>query len=142
MNTEDKKDPREILRRTLHIDQEIKTLQQEQKQLEESLSSLQSFDYQKPIVQSSGGRGSVEALVIQVADGKDRIARQIIQLISAKDAARELIARLPEGQEHDVLVQRYILLHSWEQTAVELGYSYRHVIRLHGEALRQLRAMS
>lgn len=142
MNTEDKKDPREILRRTLHIDQEIKTLQQEQKQLEESLSSLQSFDYQKPIVQSSGGRGSVEALAIQVADGKDRIARQIIQLISAKDAARELIARLPEGQEHDVLVQRYILLHSWERTAVELGYSYRHVIRLHGEALRQLRAMS
>ena len=128
MNSVDNKDPREILRRTLHIDQEIKALQQEQAQLEGSLSSLQSFDYQKPIVQSSGGRGSVEALAIQVADGKNRIARRISQ-----------IAKLPEGPEHNVLVQRYILLHSWEQTAVELGYSYRHVTRLHGEALRQLR---
>ena len=133
------KDPREILRRTLQIDQEIKALQQEQTQLEESLSSLQSFDYQKPIVRSSGGRGSVEALAIQVADGKDRIARRIGQLIAAKEEARELIAKLPEGPEHNVLVQRYILLHSWEQTAVQLGYSYRHVIRLHGDALRQLR---
>ena len=133
------KDPREILRRTLHIDQEIKALQQEQAQLEESLSSIQSFDYQKPIVQSSGGKGSVEALAIQVADGKDRIARRIGQLIAAKEEARELIAKLPEGPEHNVLVQRYILLHSWEQAAVQLGYSYRHVIRLHGEALRQLR---
>lgn len=139
MNMSESKDPREILRRTLHIDQEIKALQREQAQLEESLSSLQSFDYQKPIVQSSGGRGSVEALAIQVADGKDRIAQRISRLVAAKDEARELIAKLPEGPEHSVLVQRYILLHSWERTAVELGYSYRHVIRLHGEALRQLR---
>ena len=139
MNMPENKDPREILRRTLHIDQEIKALQQEQDQLEESLSSLQSFDYGKPSVQSSGGRGRVEALAIQVADGKDRIARRIGQLIAAKTEARELIAKLPEGPERNVLVQRYILLRSWEQTAVELGYSYRHVIRLHGEALRQLR---
>ena len=139
MDNVDKKDPREILRRTLHIDQEIKALQQEQAQLEESLSSIQSFDYGKPIVQSSGGRGSAEALAIQVADGKDRIAQRISQLIAAKAEARDLIATLPEGPEHNVLVQRYILLHSWEQTAVELGYSYRHVTRLHGEALRQLR---
>lgn len=142
MNRKENTDPREILRRTLHIDDEIKALQEEQRQLEESLSTLQSFDYQKPIVKSSGGRGSVENVAIQVADGKERIARKIGALIAAKDAARELIERLPEGAERNVLVQRYILLRSWEQTAVELGYSYRHVIRLHGEALRQLRAMA
>jgi DNA-directed RNA polymerase specialized sigma subunit len=142
MNRKENTDPREILRRTLHIDDEIKALQEEQRQLEESLSTLQSFDYQKPIVKSSGGRGSVENVAIQVADGKERIARKISTLIAAKDAARELIERLPEGAERNVLVQRYILLRSWEQTAVELGYSYRHVIRLHGEALRQLRAMA
>ena len=142
MNRKENTDPREILRRTLHIDDEIKALQEEQRQLEESLSTLQSFDYQKPIVKSSGERGSVENVAIQVADGKERIARKIGALIAAKDAARELIERLPEGSERNVLVQRYILLRSWEQTAVELGYSYRHVIRLHGEALRQLRAMA
>lgn len=135
-------DPAVTLRRSLHIDQEIKALQQEQAQLEDNLACLQGFDFGKPIVKSTAGRGSVEALAIQVADGKDRIARRISQLIAAKAEARELIAKLPEGPEHNVLVQRYVLLHSWEQTAVELGYSYRHVIRLHGEALRQLRAMS
>lgn len=132
-------EPREVLRRALRIDRELQTLRQEQRQLEETLSSLQSFDYQKPIVKASGGRGSVEQIAIQVADGKARIAEQISQLLAAKDEARRVIELLPEGAERTVLTHRYILLQSWEQIAVDLGYSYRHVTRLHGEALRQLR---
>lgn len=138
MNNVSNAEPREILRRALRIDQEIQTLQEEQRQLEDALSSLQSFDYQKPIVKSSGGRGSVEQVAIQVADGKTRIAEQISKLLAAKDAARRVIELLPEGAERTVLIHRYILRGSWEQIAVDLGYSYRHVLRLHGWALRDL----
>ena len=135
-------DPAIILRRLLYIDQEIKDLQLEQKQLEDSLSYLQGVDFGKPIVKSTSDRGSVEALAIQVADGKDRIARKIARLMAAKRQARELIETLPDGPERNVLVQRYILLRTWEQIAVDLDYSYRHVIRLHGLALQKLRGMS
>ena len=131
-------EPREILRRALRVAQELQSLQQEQQQLEDTLSSLQSFDYQRPIVKSSGGRGSVEQVAIQVADKKARIAEQIGKLLAAKDAARKVIDLLPEGPERTVLIHRYILLGSWEQIAVDLGYSYRHVLRLHGWALRDL----
>lgn len=135
-------DPAVILRRSLHIDREIKDLQLEQKQLEDNLACLQGFDFGKPIVKSTSGRGSVEALAIQAADGKERIARKIARLMAAKQQARELIETLPDGPERNVLVQRYILLRTWEQIAVDLDYSYRHVIRLHGLALQKLRGMS
>ena len=132
-------DPARVLRRCFFLDEEIKSLRTEQSQLEAELSSLTGVDYGRPVVKSSGGRGSVEQLAISVADRKAKIAAKIGRLMAAKQQARELIETLPEGAERNVLVQRYVLLFSWEQIAVNLGYSYRHVIRLHGEGLRKLR---
>ena len=77
-------DPRDILRRTLYIDQDIQRLQAEQRQLEDRLTCLQGFDYSKPVVQGSGSRGSLETLAAEAADLQDRIARRITALIQAK----------------------------------------------------------
>ena len=133
------RNPAEILRRALYIDQEIRELVAERNPLEDRLGCLQGFDFGKPVVKSSGGRGSVEKLAIAVADDKEKIAGKIRELIAEKQRARTLIETRPEGKDRNVLVRRYILLEDWEKIAAEMGYSYRHVIRLHGEALRRLK---
>lgn len=132
-------DPRDILRRTLYIDQDIQRLQAEQRQLEDRLTCLQGFDYSKPVVQGSGNRGSLETLAAEAADLQDRIARRITALIQAKREAFRIICLLPAGPERSVMEERYILLRDWRSAAEDLGYSYRHVIRLHGEAIKHLR---
>lgn len=37
---------------------------------------------------------------------------------------------------HDILYLRYIQDMRWEEIAVNIGYTYRHTTRLHGEALK------
>ena len=39
---------------------------------------------------------------------------------------------------HRLLMMRYVDGASWEQIAVEIGYTWRHTIRLHGEALKRM----
>lgn len=42
--------------------------------------------------------------------------------------------------EYMVLVRRYLLRESWEEIAVNMGYHYRHVLRIHGSALENLKS--
>lgn len=39
---------------------------------------------------------------------------------------------------HNILSLRYVEGESWEQIAVDVGYTWRHTIRLHGDALKRM----
>ena len=45
------------------------------------------------------------------------------------------IERLPNEDEKDVLVFRYIKLMKWEDICVEMGFSWKQVHRIHSKAL-------
>ena len=51
----------------------------------------------------------------------------------------EQIGLLSDGLLVAVLFSRYVDCKTWEQIAVDMGYSYRHVVRLHGEALAKFK---
>lgn len=51
----------------------------------------------------------------------------------------EQIGLLSDGLLVTVLFSRYVDCKTWEQIAVDMGYSYRHVVRLHGEALAKFK---
>ena len=46
------------------------------------------------------------------------------------------IHQMQDGAEKEVLIRRYLMGRTWEQIAVEMDYTYRHVTRLHGTALQ------
>lgn len=69
------------------------------------------------------------------------------------DAVKELVTRLSDtsgeivrviyqvrdNRERAVLVNRYLNFLTWEQTAVDMSYSYVQVIRIHGRALQSVK---
>ncbi len=69
----------------------------------------------------------------------DELERKLLQKryrrIRAFKKVQAAIERLESEQEKDLLTYRYLKGYSWEKIAVEMGYTYRHVTRLHGEAL-------
>lgn len=134
-----KEDPKNVLKRAFDADREIKMLKEEREQLRERMEYVHAIDYSNPVVTSSGGRGSVEALTTKLADADGKILEQINRLIEDKRAANEMISVLRKGPQREVMYQRYVLLKSWEQIALDMGYSYRHITRLHGAALEELR---
>lgn len=50
--------------------------------------------------------------------------------------ACDLLARVPGKAHYDVLYKHYIEYKSFEQIAVEMGYTYRNALYLHGRALQ------
>lgn len=50
----------------------------------------------------------------------------------------EDISRIPDPVHREILSKHYLEGKSWELIAVEIGYTYRHTTRLHGEALQAM----
>lgn len=46
------------------------------------------------------------------------------------------IEQLLNADEKDVLIRRYLIGQHWAKIADEMGYSYRHITRIHGQALK------
>ena len=67
---------------------------------------------------------------------EDMIDREIDRLYSIKQEILAVVLQMQDTRYRDVLTKRYIDISTWEQIAVEMHYSYMHVCRLHGEALK------
>ena len=69
----------------------------------------------------------------------DRMFDRWQKLLTKKQAALSVITdaleRMPNETEKTLLMLRYINGKTFEQVAVEMGYSWRHTLRLHGQAL-------
>lgn len=49
------------------------------------------------------------------------------------------IERLEKEDEKDVLMYRYIRLMKWEDIAIQMGYSWQHLHKIHAKALKNFR---
>jgi len=68
----------------------------------------------------------------------DLMAR-IRQLYDLKAEVEAGVMRLPAGTLREILLLRYVSVMTWEQIAVTMDLSYRHVCRLHGDALEEIK---
>lgn len=66
----------------------------------------------------------------------DLIGQEIRELLDIKIEVKGVIHKLKDYRYRDVLEKRYIGMKSWEQIAVEMNYTYRHILELHGQALK------
>lgn len=74
-------------------------------------------------------------------------AARLDELMRELEAEREMqmvtyheiwnqVKKIPNATEQEVLTRRYLIGQSWEKIAVEMHYSYRQIIRIHGAALQ------
>ena len=88
---------------------------------------------------SSGPSDPVGEAVIKMYAVEAEI---IAEIDKAADLLREIqaaIGAIPDATQREVLERRYIGMQSLERIAVEMNYSYRQVVRLHGYALQAVR---
>lgn len=84
-----------------------------------------------------GGKGGdVFARYAQYAATLDE---QISDLYDLQNEVTCTIARVPDSRYRELLLGYYVEGLTWEQTAVEMGYSYQNVVQfLHPKALAQV----
>ena len=92
--------------------------------------------YDKDKVQTSNNADSISDTVSKIMELEEKINTDIDELVELKSVARDNIERMENEVEKVILYKRYFNNESFENIAVECGYSWRHIHRLHGEALK------
>jgi DNA-directed RNA polymerase specialized sigma subunit len=88
-----------------------------------------------------GGKGNgadIGNLICRLEKYEIIVQKEITKLVTLKAKARHIIEYLDDGKARAVLHNRYLNNMTWEQIAVEMGYSWRQMHRVHAAALRQL----
>lgn len=79
----------------------------------------------------------------KIVDYEDELGRSIAMLVGRKLYAEQLIKKLDNEKEREVLRLYYLTTENgqsltWNQVAIRMNYFERHVKRIHGNALANL----
>jgi hypothetical protein len=126
---------KEYLGRLKKINSVIKNKEQELSELTEIVYTVPAIDNEKEKVRASTQNRGFDKVDKKV-DLETEIQAQIESFMSLKHKIIDEIHSLDNSDYISVLFKRYVEFKYFEEIAVEMGYSYRHITRLHGYALK------
>ena len=125
--------------------EKIDRLNQRIAMLYNQATGMKAITYDKDRVQISPQNSLPEIIVLIDEASKEytkaitterlKAERDIAQLQQKIDHIVSQIEALDDHRFVEVLKQRYLYGKRWEQIAVDMKYAFRHVTRLHGQAL-------
>jgi len=125
---------KEYLKQTFTIDKEINVLIQTVEELESKAEKVTTL-LQLNEAQTDFNPHSREDTIVKMIDMKNKINDRIDNLVDLKSEIFDKINKIEDPEYRTLLTLRYINLYTFEQIAVEMHYSWRHIIRKHGYAL-------
>lgn len=130
MNNEEKK---QYLRRYQEAKKRAKRIQEE-------IDALRSSETSPVGLGDGMPHGSGTSDLSGYAARWDELVRELeaekeMQMVTYHEIWNQ-VKKIPNATEQEVLTRRYLIGQSWEKIAVEMHYSYRQIIRIHGAALQ------
>lgn len=83
----------------------------------------------------SGGQGDLSGYAAELDEMINELLEERRQRIKTYKQIVRQIKRMKSRNESDVLFYRYISGLAWWEIAEKMGYSQRHITRIHGKAL-------
>lgn len=124
---------KQYLNRVRRIDKEIEALLRMVRKTRESLESM-TQNYDGDGAQSTKNLHKFDRLV----ELESMVDKKIDEQIDLKAEILNTIMQLDDRRQRLVLMEYYVEMKTWEQVAVDLNYSYMHITRLHGYALKEI----
>lgn len=131
------RDKIKYLKRYINLDREIERKLEEVARLRAELTRITPVYTTEP---KGGGsiRGKTESLIAKIVDLENELDADIDRLVTVRDSIRMAIESVEEDRERLLLQYRYIDGLTFEEIAVLMNYSWRHIHRLHSQALSNL----
>jgi DNA-directed RNA polymerase specialized sigma24 family protein len=126
------------LSRAMYADNKINALNlliQQAKQRAEGLSGHSGYE---DTAKKSSRENSTENALIKLADMELKFENQKNELLTVADEIAEAISQLHDDDLETVLIHRYLLFHSTEQTAELMNYSCATVKRKTNKAIEKM----
>lgn len=106
-----------------------------------SLTTKITTSMKHDVVSSSGSQDKLGDAVAKIIDLQTEINDAIDSYVDRKREVSSIIERIQDVDQSKVISKRYLLYEPWEQIAIEMGFTYRHITRIHGEALQTVREL-
>lgn len=87
-------------------------------------------------VQSSGDKDRLGAAMAKIVDLENEINEKIDGMQISRDKMINQLKEIENEMEYSVLYDRYIKNLTFDKIATARNYSLRHILRVHGNALR------
>ncbi|MEQ8156605.1 MAG: DUF1492 domain-containing protein [Clostridiaceae bacterium] len=128
---------KEYLSQAYRIDQRINSKLEQIVSLRELATKATSTLSDTP---PSGTRNvhSMEGIIVKIIDLENEINADIDTLVDLKKEIINLIKGINNPEHQTLLELRYLCFKTWEQIAVEMGYSLQHIFRVHDKALKEI----
>lgn len=81
---------------------------------------------------------SMEDVIVKIVDLENEIKADVNTLVDLKHEIMNVIKEVKNPEYHTLLELRYLCFNTWEQIAVDMGYSLQHTFRLHEKALTEI----
>jgi hypothetical protein len=126
---------KEYLTQAYRIDQRINSKLEQVASLRELASKATatlSDMHHKP----NRNTGSMETIICKMIDLENEINHDIDTLVDLKRDIVTIIKRIENPEYQTLLELRYLCFKTWEQIAVDMGYSLQYAFRMHEKALK------
>ena len=121
------------LNRARRIDREIRALEEVISSTRKRLESV-TQSYSGDGAQSSKDPHKFDRLV----ELESLVNEKIDEQIQIKTEILEAISQIRDRRQRIVLTEYYLNMKTWDQVAVEINYSWRQVMNIHGRALQEM----
>ena len=128
---------KEFLRQYEHAVRRIARLTEEYEQEQLLIDAVRSLSDNDGMPHGSGVSKPTEDKAVRLADKALRLVDARLDAIDARQKVFDLINDI-DGIEGDILFERYINLHKWEEICILVHYSWNGVHQAHRRALRMV----
>lgn len=128
---------KEYLVQAYRIDQRINSKLEQIVSLRELATKATSTLSDTP---PSGSRNvhSMEGIIVKMMELENEINADIDVLIDLKKEIMSIIKKINNPEQQTLLELRYLCFKTWEQIAVDMGYSIQNAYKVHDRALENI----
>ena len=135
-------DIKKWLNRAFHANNKANALESLVKQLRERAQSVSVCYECNDTGKSSSAKNGVENAYMRLVDTEMKLCDQIIELLDIDDEIRDVISKLNDNDLETVMIHRYLLFHTIEETAELINCSPETVKRKHRKAIEKLEKLT
>lgn len=134
--TEESYQKSKYLSRYRGTDEHIRILLKEKKQWEDRALHITPIITGMPSAGSGGSK--IESAVSKIVDLEAEIGQEVNEMVRIRQEVKTAISTVGDERMERLLEYKYIHGMTFEQIAVEMGYSWRQTLRMHKRALEKM----
>lgn len=128
---------KEYLAQAYRIDQRINSKLEQIVSLRE-LATKATYTLSDTPPSGSRNAHSMEGIIVKMMELENEINADIDVLIDLKKEIMSIIKKINNPEQQTLLELRYLCFKTWEQIAVDMGYSIQNAYKVHDRALENI----